>query len=454
MNLFRNIPKKDKLLSYFDLSYNRKIISYLIDNELDLLREKIKNNEKVEINEANFSSNIKKQYNDLIEGTLKYVINATGIVLHTNLGRAPISENIIKNVLKVLSGYSNLEYNLDLGERGERYHHAVEYLKILTGCEDAIIVNNNAAAVFLINNTFNRNKEVLISRSELVEIGGSFRIPEVIKNSGAILKEVGTTNKTKISDYESNITENTSMIMKVHKSNYAIIGFFEEVDYKDIPQLAKKYNILSYCDLGSGSLNHIKNCNEPLLSDLIGYGYDLVSASGDKLLGSAQSGIILGKKHLIDELKKNQLLRMLRVDKITLAILQETLKLYLLEKFEEIKTNQLFSQSLEILKKKATKLKKLITKIENTNQLDIEIKEIETYSGGGSCPMITQPSIALFITHKSLKPHLLEKMLRKFKPPIISRVQNDKLILDVRTIFEEDLQTIANGLSWAINQLL
>ncbi|BAI79781.1 L-seryl-tRNA(Sec) selenium transferase [Deferribacter desulfuricans SSM1] len=451
MNLYRKIPKKDKLLSFFDESYNKRILNYLIDNELEFIRTNIKNGKLQDISESAIIENVKNRYSELINGTLKYVINATGIVLHTNLGRAPISEKLIENIIHILSGYSNLEYNLEKGERGERYHHVVEYLRILTGCEDALIVNNNAAAVFLINNTFNRGKEVLISRSELVEIGGSFRIPEVIKNSGAILKEVGTTNKTKVSDYESNISENTSMIMKVHKSNYSIVGFFEEVDYKVIPEVAKKYNLLSYCDLGSGSLLPIENCNEPLLQDLAKYDYDLISASGDKLLGAVQAGIIIGKKHLINELKKNHLLRMLRVDKLTLSILQETLKCYILGNTNEIKSLSLFAQDKTSLLKKAKKLEKLLKK-QNISNLILKIEEVETYTGGGSCPMSTQHSIGLILNHNKIKPNTIEKKLRDFDPPIICRIQNDSIILDLRTIFDSDLKIVANGIKWALSQ--
>ncbi|MGA1846670.1 L-seryl-tRNA(Sec) selenium transferase [Deferribacter abyssi] len=452
MTLFRDIPKKDKLLSLFNDDYAKTILNYAIDQELNNLRKLIAENKIHKIDEQLLIKNIEKRYNELISGSLKRVVNATGIVLHTNLGRAPLSEDFIHNIKDIVSRYSNLEYDLEKGVRGERYHHVVEYLKIITNCEDALVVNNNAAAVFLINNTFNRGKNVIISRGELVEIGGSFRIPEVIANSGAILKEVGTTNKTKISDYENAIDEDTTMIIKIHKSNYAIIGFTDEVPYREIPKIAQKFGLLSYCDLGSGSIIPGIGCNEPTLSEIYNYGYDLVSCSGDKLFGSVQAGIIIGKKKLIEKLKKNQLLRMLRVDKITLSLLQETLKAYLTNNYNKVKSVNLLGTPLSDLLKKAKKLKRILNR-HLSDHFDFEIREIISYTGGGSCPMHEIKSYAVICKSKKIDMNKIENFLRKYHIPIIVRLLDNKVILDVRTIFEDEFVLIKDALVWATNQL-
>ena len=294
------------------------------------------------------------------------MINATGVIVHTNLGRSLISDKTFDRVKDIVTSYNNLEYDLEKGKRGERYSHISKVICELLGCEDVLIVNNNASAVFLVLNTFAKNKEAVVSRGELVEIGGSFRVPDVMASSGAILKEIGTTNKTHLKDYENACNENTSILMKVHKSNYSIEGFTSEVSHEAIVKTAKKNDVIDYYDMGSGHMidlpYNLKQC-EPSVLDIMKNDPSLLSFSGDKLLGSIQAGIIVGKKKYIDELKKNQLLRMLRVDKITLAILEDNVTSLLLGETEDIPTLKMLFTSTDILEQRAQTLQNSIKDI-------------------------------------------------------------------------------------------
>ncbi len=310
----------------------------------------------------------------------------------------------------------------------------------MTSCEDAIVVNNNASAVFLILNTFCKNKEVIVSRGELVEIGGSFRGPEVMSQCGAILKEIGTTNKTHLRDYENAINEKTSMLMKVHKSNYSIEGFSSEVTFKEIVKTAQENNIIDYYDMGSGHIIDLPfnlSSNEPSILEIMKYNPSLLSFSGDKLLGSVQAGIIIGKKELIEKIKKNQLLRMLRVDKITLSILEDTLNSYLKNELEDIPTLKMLYTKVETLEQRATSLLKQVN-----NFCICEVVKTQTLIGGGTTPNKKIPSIALTIEHKNYKANQIEKLLRKNN--LIARIENEKVLLDFRTIQEDEIEKIAD----------
>jgi L-seryl-tRNA(Ser) seleniumtransferase len=330
-----------------------------------------------------------------------------------------------------------LEYNLELGSRGERYEHVSTHLKELLNVEDVLVVNNNASAVFLILNTFAKDQEVIVSRGELVEIGGSFRIPEVMKQSGAKLVEVGATNKTKITDYANAIKENTVMLMKVHQSNFSIEGFSEDVAYENLKLLADQNNLLDYYDLGSGyvpKLPYNLGNREHSLSEILECSPSLISFSGDKLFGSVQAGIIAGRADLIAKLKKNQLLRMLRVDKITLSLLEESIKAYLKEEYEQIPTLWLLFRSVEELSQRALMFQ------EKIGADYCEIIQSETYMGGGTLPNRRFPTIALHIKGKATT---LEKKFRKAH--VIGRIENEQFLLDFRTILpsvEEKLITI------------
>jgi L-seryl-tRNA(Ser) seleniumtransferase len=443
-NLLRKIPKVDILLGEFSEIYNKNILKVAIDEVLSGIREKILKENIKTISKNKIIEQINLRYENLFEGSLVPVVNATGIVIHTNLGRSPIQEESFDNIKSIVCGYSNLEYDLKTGVRGERYHHIKKYLNMITGAEDALVVNNNAAAVFLILNTFSKSKETIVSRGELIEIGGSFRIPDVMEGSGAILKEVGTTNKTKGSDYENAVNENSAMIMKVHTSNYKIIGFTEEVEPKNIPEIAEKNNLISYYDLGSGSIvKTVKNCEEYSIKQMIDSGFDLVSASGDKMLGGPQAGIILGKKQYIDQLKKNPLLRMLRVDKLTLSLLQEVIRNFIMNEYEMVSSFNLLNQPISDIKKRARKLAKLI----NKEDFSIKISEDKTYVGGGSCPMTEIETVVIYISSEKYTSSKIEKLLRENKPAIIGRIKNDKFLLDLRTVFDNQLNIIANALN-------
>lgn len=439
MSLLKSIPKVDKFImneAFEGLS--RTLITKIAKKTLEELRNDILNNKIEKIDENTLINEVLDSYKDLTSPSLKSLINATGIIVHTNLGRSLLDEKSLTKAIKIATTYNNLEYDLKKGKRGERYEHITKSLQALTSCEDAIVVNNNASAVFLILNTFCKNKEVIVSRGELVEIGGSFRVPEVMNQSGAKLKEIGTTNKTHLRDYENAICEKTSMLMKVHKSNYSIEGFSSEVSFEEIVKIAQQNNLIDYFDMGSGhiiDLPYNLNKEEPSILDIMKYKPSLLSFSGDKLFGSVQAGIIIGKKELIAKIKKNQLLRMLRVDKITLALLEETLNSYLKNELDSIPTLKMLNTKIETLEQRANNLKE---KCENF--IKCEVIKTSTMVGGGTTPNKKIPTIALTLEHKNYKPNKLEEILRKNS--IISRIENDKVLLDFRTILESDCKKI------------
>lgn len=439
MSLLKSIPKVDKFImneAFEGLS--RTLITKIAKKTLEELRNDILNNEIEKINENTLINEVLNSYKDLTSPSLKSLINATGIIVHTNLGRSLLDEKSLTKAIKIATTYNNLEYDLKKGKRGERYEHITKSLQALTSCEDAIVVNNNASAVFLILNTFCKNKEVIVSRGELVEIGGSFRVPEVMNQSGAKLKEIGTTNKTHLRDYENAICEKTSMLMKVHKSNYSIEGFSSEVSFEEIVKIAQQNNLIDYFDMGSGhiiDLPYNLNKDEPSILDIMKYKPSLLSFSGDKLFGSVQAGIIIGKKELIAKIKRNQLLRMLRVDKITLALLEETLNSYLKNELDSIPTLKMLNTKIETLEQRANNLKEKCK-----NFIKCEVIKTSTMVGGGTTPNKKIPTIALALEYKNYKPNKLEEILRKNS--IISRIENDKVLLDFRTILESDCKKI------------
>ncbi len=434
MNLFRQLPKIDKLIADDSFKHlNRNILTKLAKKYIDNLRDKIKNNKIEEINYSQIIEDLKKEYAQTLKPSLTPVINATGITVHTNLGRSLIDESIYDSAKYVVCNYCNLEYDLDKGKRGDRYHHTTQALRELLNCEDALIVNNNAAAVFLILNTFAKDKESIVSRGELVEIGGSFRVPDVMRESGTKLVEVGTTNKTKLSDYENAITQNTAIVMKVHKSNYTIEGFTQETDFSEISALAKEKNLIDYYDLGSGYIPRLSwglSEAEPSIFKLLECNPSLISFSGDKLFGSVQAGIIIGKKELIDKLKTNQLLRMFRVDKVTLALLEQTILAYRTKKYEAIPTISMLNATVEELEKRAKSLAKNF-------KIDYEIKESKTYVGGGTMPNRKIPTVVIALNGDAVT---LEKLFRANN--IIGRIEDDKFVLDMRSLREKDFQQI------------
>jgi L-seryl-tRNA(Ser) seleniumtransferase len=386
-----------------------------------------------------------------LDYTLKPVINATGTILHTNLGRARLSDNAINHVVETARNYSNLEYKLLEGERGSRHSHVEALVKDVTGAEAAMVVNNNAAAVFLILSALAKEQEVIVSRGQLVEIGGSFRISSIMEESGAKLVEVGTTNKTHLHDYEDAITENTAMILKVHTSNFKIMGFTKSVETKEIAELCSQHDqIIFYEDLGSGVLYDLKKHGigeEPVVGDVLKMGADIVSFSGDKLLGGPQAGIIAGKKEFISRLKKHQLARVVRVDKMTLAALEGTLLDYLKGKKgrNNIPTIRDLLVPINDLQKRTEKFAEKVIEIDPS--FDIAVITGTSQVGGGTMPEVQLPTFIAAVKHKALDAeHIARKLRNEANPPIIVRIQREEVHFDLRTVTEEEESLILNAL--------
>ncbi len=380
--------------------------------------------------------------------TLMPVINATGVILHTNLGRAPLSDSALRAMDEASRNYSNLEYDLIKGQRGSRLTHAESVLKKLTGAEAAIVVNNNASAVLLVLSALANKKRVIISRTQLVEIGGGFRVPDVMKQSGAKLFEVGTTNKVRLSDYEEALEESAALVMRAHRSNFKIVGFTEEPELKDIVYVAHKVGVPVIDDLGSGALLDTAKyglAHEPTVQESIAVGVDLVCFSGDKLLGGPQAGIIVGKKDLIDRIKRHPLARAVRADKTCLAGVTATLIHYLKDEAErEIPIWRMMSLTPQQVKVRAGAWRDAL------GQGDV-IKSDSTV-GGGSLPEESIPTYALSLNLKS--PDKVLKKLREGSPPIIARVENDKILFDPRTVFPAQDQTLISTLYSLISEKL
>ncbi len=430
MNTLRNLPKIDKLLAHEKLQdCNPLHVKPIAQKAVEELRKKLQKSQIDSIDEEALVDQIKAQYESLLAPSLVPLVNATGVIVHTNLGRSCLSPVILERAKECLGNYTNLEYALQKGHRGERYAHVSRHLRTLLGVEDVLVVNNNAAAVFLVLNTFAFNKESIVSRGELVEIGGSFRIPDVMARSGSKLIEVGTTNKTRISDYERAITQETAVLMKVHRSNFSIEGFSEEASMQEISKLAKEKNIIDYYDLGSGYIGKLPyglSHYEPSLHEILKHNPTLVSFSGDKLLGGVQAGIIVGKKSLIQKLKKNQLLRMLRVDKLTLALLEESVKAYLNNEIELIPTLYLLNRDTTTLEKIAKRLRRKI----GIKKCDILYSS--AYVGGGTMPNRPIPTVALHVKGDA---KILEQKFRALG--VIGRIESEKFLLDLRALLPE-----------------
>ena len=384
---------------------------------------------------------------ELSEPSLRPVINASGVVVHTNLGRSILSDKAIQRIVEVSRSYSNLEYDIRAGERGKRYTHVEDILIRLTGVEAATAVNNNAAAVLLCLNTLARGKEVIVSRGELVEIGGSFRVPEVMERSGAKLREVGATNKTHLKDYEKAINENTGLLLKVHTSNYKIVGFTKEVTPAELSVLGKKRNIPVMWDLGSGSFVDLASYgvgDEPTVKQAVNAGVDVLTFSGDKLLGGPQAGLILGKKAYLDPIRSNPLARALRIDKLTLASLEATLTQYLDEEkaVREIPTLWMLTQPLEEIERKARLLARGFAGLSG---LSVSLQDEMSQTGGGALPTGILPTKAVSISHQSLSANQIESRMRLGKPHVITRIKEGMVLFDPRTLNDEEIGKIVEA---------
>lgn len=462
--LLRGLPSVNELLVCEALAplskkFGRDILKYAIQNIIKETRKMILDSNHLE-SPKNLIQRIDTRVHSIVEGSLKRVINATGIILHTNLGRAPLGTAVMSEISTVLTGYSNLEFDLKTGRRGNRNGHLKEMLRFLTGAEDSLVVNNNAAALLLILSTFAKGKEVIVSRGELVEIGGSFRIPDILSQSGTKMVEVGTTNRTRLSDYENAITENTAFILKIHKSNYEIKGFTEEVSTQELSKLSHRRGLKLLYDQGSGFLRKSDSTlplqQEPDVQSALQDGCDLVAFSGDKLLGGAQAGIVTGSKEMISRLEKAPLFRALRVDKLIYAALHAVLKQYLGGEASE-KVPQLFQMMkapLSELKKRGEKLAEQLS-----SQL-IQTKVVESFGqyGGGTMPDHKISSFAVEIiskenrdTSRSTFIERLHKNLLSPSLPVISILREGRLLLDVLAIQDSEIPLIVQSVNEALH---
>jgi L-seryl-tRNA(Ser) seleniumtransferase len=397
---------------------------------------------------------IKKRVDQILAPNLVRTVNATCVVVHTNLGRSLLAEQAMENVTAIAGRYSNLEFDLARGRRGSRYQAIEDILCEISGAEAALVVNNNAGAVFICLETFARGLEVIVSRGELVEIGGSFRIPDVMAKSGGILKEVGTTNRTHPRDYENAISDNTALLLKVHQSNFSIVGFTKAVTLKELAELGRAHDVPVMEDLGSGTFIDFSPyglAKEPTVQDSVAAGVDVVTFSGDKLLGGPQAGLIVGKKEYIDQIKNNPLNRALRIDKMTLAALESTLQLYRdpEKAVDAIPTLRMLTIAFEEIRQNAEALQARLAG-PGTPGMHVEILERSSRTGGGALPLQELPSVCLGVRIAGLTVNHMEQKLRANTPPIIGRIEDDTFIMDLRTIQHDEFPIIES----AFNQLL
>jgi L-seryl-tRNA(Ser) seleniumtransferase len=394
-------------------------------------------------------ADISERIHSAMRPKLLRTINATGVVVHTNLGRSSLCDSAIDHLLRIAGHYSNLEYNLAMGKRGSRYAAVEEILCEVSGAEAGLVVNNNAAAVLICLETLARDREVVVSRGELVEIGGSFRIPDVMTKSGALLREIGTTNRTHLKDYENAIGEKTALLLKVHKSNFSIVGFTKEVGLGELVALGRSRGLLVMEDLGSGTFIDLSKyglTKEPTVQESVAAGVDVVTFSGDKLLGGPQAGIIVGKREIIDRIKKNPINRALRIDKMTLAALESTLTLYRDPETAVtlIPTLRMITQPLSQIEFKAELLSNVLSTIDPA-RISTTIRDGISKTGGGSLPLQSLPTRCVAITVQGISINRVERFLRENDPPIIGRIESDALLLDPRTIEEGEFEIIHEG---------
>ncbi|WP_027370043.1 L-seryl-tRNA(Sec) selenium transferase [Desulfovermiculus halophilus] len=465
-NLFRSIPSVDELLKAIQdepgvQSIPRTLLKDLVNTFLDQCRSDIRSGRIDVSSDLNVSSLVPRLLHHVRQKSrpnFRRVINATGVVVHTNLGRSLMAEPAVQAVDQACRWYSNLEFSLETGKRGSRYALVEDLLCRLTGAEAGLVVNNNAAAVLLMLDTLAAGKEVVVSRGQLVEIGGSFRIPDVMAKSGAVLKEVGATNRTHLYDYEQAIGENTGALLKAHTSNYRIIGFHKEVPLPELVKLGERYNLPVLEDLGSGNLFSFPSqtgLDEPTVQSVLKTGVSVVTFSGDKLLGGPQAGIILGRKEYIQPIKKNPLNRALRIDKMTLAGLEATLRLYLDPENAEkqVPTLSMICASPEQLKRKA---RRLASGLRSNLSHAFEVRTVSGASrvGGGASPEHDLPTTLIqLVPKKGIAVEALRDVLLQTDPPLVGRVEHDSLCLDPRTLQADELRQVGPVLEQALELL-
>ena len=457
-SLFRLIPSVDRLLGGLEqdqtlASLPRPLLKDLVAEFLDLCREEIRAGvlaDESDLAHSKLATRLTAYVRNRSRPHFRRVVNATGVVIHTNLGRSILAEDAVAAVLRGCRHYSNLEMDLRTGQRGSRYSHVEDLLCRLTGAEAGLVVNNNAAAVLLVLDTLAKGREVVVSRGQLVEIGGSFRIPEVMKKSGAVLREVGATNRTHIHDYAEAITEQTALLMKVHTSNYRIIGFHKEVDAADLVALGRERGLPVFEDLGSGNLfdfSPYKLMPEPTVQQVLKSGVDVVSFSGDKLLGGPQAGVIVGRRESIERIKRNQLNRALRIDKMTLAALEATLRLYLDPDIarQSVPTLAMITASVDDLRSKARALRRKLRLL--GDWAEIGLRNGFSRVGGGSFPEQDLPTVLVAIKPLTMDVDALRQALLAVEVPVIGRVEDDAFCLDPRTVMVEEFGLVAGSLA-------
>ena len=448
--LLRQIPPVDDLLNRqtvreLEARLGHRVVVAATRRVLQSLRQSIAAGRPAEFSIERLESAILAESESAAGASLQPVINATGVILHTNLGRAPLAAEALERMAQVAAGYSNLEYDLDCGERGQRDTHTGRLLTQLLGAERALVVNNNAAAVFLALNTLAEGSEVIVSRGELIEIGGSFRIPDVCVKSGAVLREVGTTNRTRTGDYAAAINDRTRVLLRVHPSNFRIVGFTERPPLGELVELARKHKLLVMEDLGSGCLVDLTNLgrlDEPPVSLSVQAGVDVITFSGDKLLGGPQAGILAGRREPLERLRNNPLFRALRVDKMTIAALEATLSLYLRGRLDAIPALRMMRLGPAELTPRAQRLAQRISALP---YFVAQSRPGESVTGGGSMPGQVLLTTLVTVSHSQYSATHLEGVLRQFKPAIIARVEQNELVLDLRTVFEDQDDVIARA---------
>jgi len=457
-DLLRKLPGVDRILEAAaqDPDFEDLPKSVLVDSSREVIEALRKTilyaNEKVtaaHLDIAKIIVSVKAVTTAKMTPNLKRVINATGVVVHTNLGRSLLDETVMDNTRAVATRYSNLEFDLARGVRGSRYTAIEDLLCELTGAEAALAVNNNAGAVLLCLDTTARGREVIVSRGELIEIGGSFRIPDVMAKSGAILKEVGTTNRTHLKDYEGAIGDATGLLLKVHTSNYAIVGFTAGLNLDELAELGRRCSLPVLEDLGSGTLIDFSRYGlvaEPTVQDSVKAGIDLITFSGDKLLGGPQAGLIVGRREWIEKIKRNPLTRALRIDKLTLAALECTLRLYRDEKaaVATIPTLRLLTTPLPVIERRADRL---VGRLASGAPADVEIRTLSRASkaGGGSLPLLELPSVCVGIHIPGLSANTIENHMRASSPPVIGRIEDDTFLMDLRTVQDDEIEPIGTA---------
>jgi L-seryl-tRNA(Ser) seleniumtransferase len=443
------------------LSHRRELVTEAVADTLRAVRNKIvgaavESELSLDLSPDALGTRACECLDDCMRPSLRRVINATGVVLHTNLGRAPLAEEALNQVLDVAARYSNLELDLATGERGTRYSHVEQLVCRLTSAEAAMAVNNNAGAVLLILGALCKDREVVVSRGELVEIGGAFRVPDVMVQGGARLVEVGTTNKTHLEDYERAVTPHTGAILKVHSSNFKIVGFTSSPTVAELAELARRRGVPLLVDWGSGVMVDLERFgleHESTMPELIEQGADIVTFSGDKLLGGPQAGFIVGRRSLVDVCRRHPLTRALRIDKLTLAALEATLKLYLdpEKAIARIPTLRALAVTKDDLRPVATRLADAVRRA--LPDAVVEIRDGFSQAGGGSLPGIEIPTV--LVAAKTVEPvHKLETGLRRHDPPVMVRVHNGLLLLDPRALWPEDIDIIASALQAASGALM